>query len=45
MSETHTRYETREETDADENVVERTEEINKIYIVILAVSKKSLKMI
>ena len=39
MSETHTRYETRQETDANGNVVEVTEEINTVYVTVITTPK------
>ena len=39
MSETHTRYETRQETDANGNVVEVTEEINTVCVTVITTPK------
>ena len=41
MSETHTRYETRQETDANGNVVEVTEEITTVYVTVITTSKSA----
>lgn len=39
MSETHTRYETRQETDANGNVVEVIEEKNTVYVTVITTPK------
>lgn len=44
MSETHTRYETRQETDANGNVVEVTEEINTVYVTIITTPKSAAQI-
>ena len=44
MSETHTRYETRQETDANGNVVEVTEEINTVYVTVITTPKSAAQI-
>ena len=44
MSETHTSYVTRQETDANGNVVEVTEEINTIYLTVVTTSKSAYQI-
>lgn len=44
MSETHTRYETRQETDANGNVVEVTEEINTVYVTVITTPKNAAQI-
>ena len=44
MSETHTRYETRQETDANGNEVEVTEEINTVYVTVITTPKSAVQM-
>lgn len=39
MSETHTSYVTRQETDTNGNVVEVTEEINTVYVTVITTPK------
>ena len=41
MSETHTRYETRQEMDANGNVVDVTEEINTVYVTVITTPKSA----
>lgn len=44
MSETHTRYETRQETDANGNVVEVTEEINTVCVTVITTPKSAAQI-
>jgi len=44
MSETHTRYETRQETDANGNVVEVIEEINTVYVTVITTPKSAYQI-
>ena len=44
MSETHTSYVTRQETDANGNVVEVTEEINTVYLTVVTTSKSAYQI-
>ena len=44
MSETHTRYETRQKTDANGNVVEVTEEINTVYVTVITTPKSAAQI-
>jgi len=44
MSETHTRYETRQETDANGNVVEVTEEINMVCVTVITTPKSAAQI-
>jgi hypothetical protein len=44
MSETHTRYVTRQETDANGNVVEVTGEINTVYVTIITTPKSAAQI-
>ena len=44
MSETHTSYVTRQETDANGNVVEVTKEINMVYVTIVTTAKSAGQM-
>ena len=44
MSETHTSYVTRQETDANGNVVEVTEEINTVYVTIITTPKSAYQI-
>ena len=44
MSETHTRYETRQETDANGNMVEVTEVINTVYVTVITTPKSAAQI-
>ena len=44
MSETHTSYVTRQETDANGNVVEVTEEINTVYVTVITTPKSATQI-
>ena len=44
MSETHTSYVTRQETDANGNVVEVTEEINTVYVTVITTPKSAAQI-
>ena len=44
MSETHTRYETRQEMDANGNVVDVTEEINTVYVTVITTPKSAAQI-
>ena len=44
MSETHTRYETRQEMDANGNVVDVTEEINTVYVTVITTPKSAYQI-
>ena len=44
VSETHTSYVTRQETDANGNIVEVTEEINMVYVTVITTSKSATQI-
>ena len=44
MSETHTHYETRQETEANGNVVEVTEEISTVYVTVITTPKSATQI-